>query len=137
MVLLWIWQKLQSSLIEIQRNATLVATFLERRAKKLKEGSLHTSRASYVLDEEFTKSLRSPDWVNVLFNCIKNVERQITETLKIQSEWRKDRLKAKGKQPNWRRRSILFREMLVKNRDMSLFNSSCVMIERTYLTGKR
>ena len=47
----------------------------EKSSKKLKDGSLNTSRASDILDEVFTDSLKSPDCVNILFSFIKNVER--------------------------------------------------------------
>ena len=42
---------------------------------KLKDGRLNTSRASDSLDEVFTDSLKSPGCVNILFSCIKNVEK--------------------------------------------------------------
>ena len=51
----------------------------EEGAKKFKEGSLNTCRASDILDEVFTESLNSPDCVNILFSCIKNVEKQIIQ----------------------------------------------------------
>ena len=50
----------------------------EESSKKLKDGSLNTSRASDIPDEVFTESLKPPDCVNILFSCIKNIERQIT-----------------------------------------------------------
>ena len=37
----------------------------EEGAKKLKKGSLNTSRASDIPDEVFTASLKSPDFVNI------------------------------------------------------------------------
>ena len=51
----------------------------EESSKKLKDGSLNTSRASAIPDEVFTESLKSPGCVNILFSCIKNEERQITQ----------------------------------------------------------
>ena len=45
----------------------------EKGAKKLKEGSLNTSRASNIPDDVFTESLKSRDFVNISFSCIKNV----------------------------------------------------------------
>ena len=51
----------------------------EEGAKKSKEGSLYTSRASDIPDKVFTEILKSSDWVNISFNCIKNVEKQITQ----------------------------------------------------------
>ena len=54
----------------------------EESSKKLKDGSLNTSRASDIPEELFTKSLKSPDCVNILFSSIKSVERQITQIFK-------------------------------------------------------
>ena len=51
----------------------------EEGAKKLKEVSLSTSRASDIPDEVFTESLKSLDCGSILFSCIKNVEKQITQ----------------------------------------------------------
>ena len=51
----------------------------EESSRKLKDGSLNTSRVSDIPDEVFTESLKSPDCVNILFSCIKNVEKQITQ----------------------------------------------------------
>ena len=48
-------------------------------AKKLKERSLNTSRFSDIPDELFSESLKSPDCVKILFSCIKNVEKLITQ----------------------------------------------------------
>ena len=42
----------------------------EEGVKKLKEGSLSTSRASDIPEEVFTESLKLPDCVNILFICI-------------------------------------------------------------------
>ena len=47
----------------------------EESSKKLKDGSLNTRGASDNPDEVFTESLKAPDCFNVLFSCIKNVER--------------------------------------------------------------
>ena len=51
----------------------------EEGAKKLKEGSRNTSRASDIAGEVFTESLKSAHCVNILFSCIKNIEKQITQ----------------------------------------------------------
>ena len=51
----------------------------EERVEKLKEGSLNASRTSDIPDEVFTESLKSPDSVNILFSCIKNVEKHNVE----------------------------------------------------------
>ena len=55
-------------------------------AKILKEGSLTTSRASDIPDKMFTESLKSPDCVSILFNCIKNAEKQITQSFENKKE---------------------------------------------------
>ena len=59
----------------------LIERYQEEGAKKLKEGSgsLNTGRASDIPDEMFTESLKFPHCVNILFSCIKNVEKQITQ----------------------------------------------------------
>ena len=40
-------------------------------SKKPREGSLNTSRSSDVPDDLFTESLKDPDCVAILLNCIK------------------------------------------------------------------
>ena len=55
-------------------------------AKKLKEGSLTTCRASDIPDKMFTENLKSPDCVSILFSCIKNVEKQITQSFENNKE---------------------------------------------------
>ena len=45
----------------------------EESSKKLKDGSLNISKASDILDEVFTESLKSPDCVSILLSSIKNV----------------------------------------------------------------
>ena len=62
-------------------------------AKKLKDGSLNTSRASGIPDEVFTESLKSSDCVNILFSCIKNVERQITQIFENTKELKEGQVK--------------------------------------------
>ena len=42
--------------------------------KKIREGSLEDANNS---DDVFTDGLSSPDCVKILYNCIKNVEKQI------------------------------------------------------------
>ena len=65
----------------------------EEGAKKLKEGSLNTSRASDIPDEVFIESLKSHDCVNILLSCIKNVERQITQIFENTKEMREGQIK--------------------------------------------
>ena len=65
----------------------------EEGAKILKEGSLNSSRARDIPDEIFTKSLKSPDCVNILFSCIKNVKKQITQIFENMNEMKAGQIK--------------------------------------------
>ena len=65
----------------------------EEGAKKLKEGSLNSSRARDIPDEIFTKSIKSPDCVNILFSCIKNAEKQITQIFENMNEMKAGQIK--------------------------------------------
>ena len=65
----------------------------EEGAKKLKEGSLNSSRARDIPDEIFTKSLKSPDCVNILFSCITNVKKQITQIFENMNEMKAGQIK--------------------------------------------
>ena len=65
----------------------------EKCIKKLKDGSLNTSRVSDIPSEVFTESLKSPDCVNILFSCIKNVENQITQIFENTKELKKGQIK--------------------------------------------
>ena len=65
----------------------------EDSSKKLKYGSLNTRRVSVIPDEAFTESLKSPNCVNFLFSCIKNVERQITQIFKNTKELKEGQIK--------------------------------------------
>ena len=59
----------------------------------MKDGSLNTSRVSDIPDEVFTESLKSPDCVNILFRCIKNVEKQITQIFENTKELKEGHVK--------------------------------------------
>ena len=65
----------------------------EEGAKKLKEGSLNTRRTSDIPEEVFTASLKSPDCVNILFSCIENVEKQMTQTFENTKEMKEGQIK--------------------------------------------
>ena len=67
----------------------------EESSKKLKDESLNTSRASDIPDEVFTESLKPPDCVNILFSCIKNVEREITQIFENTKEFKEGQIKGK------------------------------------------
>ena len=66
----------------------------EEGAKKLKERSLNTSRFSDIPDELFSESLKSPDCVKILFSCIKNVEKLITQIFDNTKEMKERQNKA-------------------------------------------
>ena len=65
----------------------------EESSKKLKDRRLNTSKASDILDEVFTESLKSPDCVNILLSCIKNVWRQITQIFENTKELKERQIK--------------------------------------------
>ena len=65
----------------------------EEGTKKLKEGSLNTSRGSDIPDEVFTESLKSPDCANILFSFIKYVEKQITQIFENTKEMKEGQIK--------------------------------------------
>ena len=46
---------------------------------KTREDSLNTSTSSDIRYDLFTESLKEPDCVAILLNCIKKMERQITQ----------------------------------------------------------
>ena len=66
----------------------------EESSKKLKDGNLNISRASDTPDEVFTESLKSPDYVNILFSCIESVERQIKQIFENTRELKERQIKA-------------------------------------------
>ena len=70
----------------------------EEGAKKLKEGSLNTSRASDIPDEVFTESLKLPDCVTFLLSCTKNVEKQITEIFENTKQMKEGQIKGEKQQ---------------------------------------
>ena len=63
------------------------------RCQENERRSLNTSRASDILDEIFVESLKSPDCVNILFSCIKNVEKQITQIFESTNEIKEGQIK--------------------------------------------
>ena len=63
-------------------------------AKKLKEEkSLNTGRVSDIPEEVFKESLKSSDCVSILFSCIKNVEKQITQIFENTKEMKEGQIK--------------------------------------------
>ena len=63
--------------------------------KKQREGILNDSQN---LDDIFAKRLSSPDCVEILFNCIKNVEKQIVEIFSKTEETKNSQMKAEHHQ---------------------------------------
>ena len=59
--------------------------------KKQREGSLNDSQS---LDDIFAKRLSSPDCVEILFNCIKTMEKQIVEIFSKTEETKNSQMKA-------------------------------------------
>ena len=82
-------------MIQIQKTRPKWNSNQEEGAKKLKEISLNTSRASDIPDEVFTASLKSPGFFNILFSCIKNVEKQITQIFENTNEMKEGQIKGK------------------------------------------
>ena len=55
---------------------------IQRKLKKVVSiGCSQISQTSNIPDYIFFESLNSPDWVAVLFNCLKNLESKMMETL--------------------------------------------------------
>ena len=63
------------------------------RCQENERRSLNTSRVSDILDEVFVESLKSPDCVNILFSCIKNAEKQITQIFENANEMKEGQIK--------------------------------------------
>ena len=66
--------------------------------KKVREGSLDCSQISQtsdIPDDIFTESLNSPGCVAILFNCLKNLESKMRETLVSSKETTLSRIKGK------------------------------------------
>ena len=84
----------------------------EESRKKLKDGSLNTSRASYIPVEVFTESLKLPDGVNILFSCIKNVERQKSKIFEDTKGLKEGQIKGEKYLEELQRRFILFQTSL-------------------------
>ena len=60
--------------------------------KKQHEGSLNDSQN---VDNIFTEGLSSPDYVTILINCIKNMEKQIVEIFNKTEETKNSQIKGK------------------------------------------
>ena len=58
----------------------------EEASKKLREGSLDNSACSDVSvknEDPFTEGLKSPKCVNILMNCMQNLEKQVGQVFKM------------------------------------------------------
>ena len=62
-------------------------------SKKSWEGSLNTSSSSDIPDDLFTESLKDPDCVALLLNCIKKMEKQITKIFDNTNELKEKQIK--------------------------------------------
>ena len=62
-------------------------------SKKSWEGSLNTSSSSDIPDDLFTESLKDPDCVALLLNCIKKMEKQITQIFDNTNELKEKQIK--------------------------------------------
>ena len=67
-------------------------------SKKTREDSLNTSTSvtSDIRDDLFTESLKEPDCVAVLLNCIKKMEKQITQIFDNTNELKEKQIKDKS-----------------------------------------
>ena len=62
-------------------------------SKKPWEGSLNTSSSNDIPDDLFTESLKDPDCVTLLLNCIKKMEKQITQIFDNTNELKEKQIK--------------------------------------------
>ena len=65
-------------------------------SKKPREGILTTSTSSDIPDDLFTESLKDPDCVKILLNCIKKMEKQITQIFDNTNELNEKQIKGKS-----------------------------------------
>ena len=65
-------------------------------SKKPWEGSLNTSSSNDIPDDLFTESLKDPDCVTLLLNCIKKMEKQITQIFDNTNELKEKQIKDKS-----------------------------------------
>ena len=65
-------------------------------SKKPRQRSLNTSTSSEIPDDLFTVSLKDTECVTILLNCIKKIERQITQILDNTNELKEKQFKDKS-----------------------------------------
>ena len=65
-------------------------------SKKPREGSLNTSTSSGIPDDLFTESLKDSECVTILLNCIKEVEKQITQIFDNTNELKAKQIKGES-----------------------------------------
>ena len=65
-------------------------------SKKPREGILTTNTSSDIPDDLFTESLKDPDCVEILLNCIKKMEKQITQIFDNTNELNEKQIKGKS-----------------------------------------
>ena len=90
----WIFQDFS---ITVQKKRDLINNSNDgETSKKPREGSLNTSTSSDIPNDLFTESLKDPDCVALLLNCIKKMEKQITQIFDNTNELKEKQIKDKS-----------------------------------------
>ena len=90
----WIFQDFS---ITVQKKRDLINNSNDgEKSKKPREGSLNTSTSSDIPNDLFTESLKDPDCVALLLNCIKKMEKQITQIFDNTNELKEKQIKDKS-----------------------------------------
>ena len=90
----WIFQDFS---ITVQKKRDLINNYNDgETSKKPREGSLNTSTSSDIPNDLFTESLKDPDCVALLLNCIKKMEKQITQIFDNTNELKEKQIKDKS-----------------------------------------
>ena len=90
----WIFQDFS---ITVQKKRDLINNSNDgETSKKPREGSLNTSTSSDIPNDLFTESLKDPNCVALLLNCIKKMEKQITQIFDNTNELKEKQIKDKS-----------------------------------------
>ena len=90
----WIFQDFS---ITVQKKRDLINNSNDgETSKKPREGSLNTSTSSDIPNDLFTESLKDPDCVALLLNCIKKMEKQITQIFDNTNELKEKQIKGES-----------------------------------------
>ena len=89
----WIFQDFS---ITVQKKDLINNSNDGETSKKPREGSLNTSTSSDIPNDLFTESLKDPDCVALLLNCIKKMEKQITQIFDNTNELKEKQIKDKS-----------------------------------------